>query len=165
MIDTLTQNNLKEIILYEPLTGLFYWKVWKSGRRMHIPIGTKTGSGYLVTTINYKQYSLHRLAFLYMEGAFPPEQVDHIDNNKLNNCWDNLRHANMYQNAQNKPIGLSNTSGVKGVCWDKHNNRWKASIDYNGKVKHVGLFKDKKDAIDAIIEFRNKKHLEFANYN
>lgn len=164
MKENLTQAKLQELVTYEPDTGLFYWRQWKSGRRMDKPLGSKTGAGYLVTTIDYKQYSLHRLAFLYMEGKFPEGQVDHIDNNKLKNKWSNLRHATMFENAQNKLLSTSNTSGFKGVCWDECNNRWKASINYQGKPKHIGMFRNKEDAIEAVRAFRTEVHSEFANH-
>lgn len=161
----ITQKELKEEIIYHPETGLFFWRVFKSGRKMDRAVGAVTGAGYLVTTFHYKQYSLHRLAFLYMLGSFPDGMVDHIDCNKLNNRWDNIRLATIFENAQNKPLGHTNNSGFKGVCWDRTNNRWKASINFNGKAKHLGMFKEKEDAANCVRSFREQVHKEFTRHN
>jgi len=91
----------------------------------------------------------HRLAFLYMEGVFPPNQVDHIDRNRKNNRWENLRTATNAENCRNR-------TGVIGVYENKKTGGWYASIGVEGKSKYLGYFKTKEDALKARQDGENK---------
>lgn len=146
---TLTQARLKELLYYDSATGMFSWLVCAS---RYVSIGDIAGnhhhSGYKYIKINKKLYSAHRLAFLYMEGYFPV-QVDHKDHVRDNNRWNNLRSVNHTMNHQNRTINANNTSGFLGVCWNKANKKWTATIQYNGNKIYLGCFKCKKKAIAA----------------
>ena len=90
----LTQDKLKELITYNPDTGIF---IRKNGARA----GTINNRNYERVSVSGINYLAHRLAFLYMTGEMPDEMVDHINGKTLDNRWCNLRKANKYQNAQN----------------------------------------------------------------
>lgn len=94
----------------------------------------------------------------------PTEQVDHINNNKLDNRRGNLRVASRQQNGFNTPIGKSNSSGYKGASWNKGANKWIATIRVDGNKIHLGLFNTKEEAHQAYCEAATKYFGEFANY-
>ena len=123
----LTQARLKEVLHYDPLTGLFTWRVTKG----NITAGTVAGcpansEGYWRITIDSVKYYAHRLAFLYMLGRWPFEQADHYpDPTTSNNRWANLRDATHGQNTANTH-GESKT-GFKGVTKTKEGNSGRRS--------------------------------------
>ncbi|MEK0324126.1 MAG: HNH endonuclease [Nitrosopumilus sp.] len=149
----LNQEGLKEVLNYDKTTGLFYWKVQPIGR---INVGDQAGSyiqGYNTIMFDGRNYRAHRLAFLWMTGSWPKEQIDHIDQNRANNSWSNLRECTNLQNQGNQKVCKNNVSGYKGVSWHTQRNCWRAQIGIqeNGKnrSKHLGVFTDLKDAVDA----------------
>jgi hypothetical protein len=101
--------------------------------------------GYAVTTVNGKRIWMHRL-LVQCQGAFVP---DHKNRNRLDNRRDNLRVATHGQNAANQSIRKDNTSGFKGVSWNKSVGRWKAQIRDSGKKLYLGCFSDAIDAAKA----------------
>src|SRR5690349_3748218 len=109
---------LREWINYDPATGIFTWA--KSGRGLCIK-GNVAGcvshglKKYWKIRFKDKQYFAHRLAWLWMTGEWPAEQMDHIDGNSLNNRWSNLRAATSHQNCRNAKLPRTNTTGFKGV--------------------------------------------------
>lgn len=108
------------------------------------------GDGYAVTRINGKIKRIHRII---MNIDDPKILVDHINRNILDNRKSNLRFCNKQYNEFNeKPIRKNNTSGFKGVTWDKDNNKWKSSIMINGKNINLGRYLDKNDAVKARLE-------------
>ena len=122
----LTQEYLKEILYYDPETGLWFWfkEVRNSGR-----LAGSKDHGYVSILINSKKrYLAHRLAFLYMLGRWPEKEVDHKDNVKNNNAWDNLRECTSRQNMANRPASKRNKLGVKGVSYHKNNKYYQVHI-------------------------------------
>ena len=97
----------------------------------------------------------------------PPKklEIDHIDNNPLNNQKKNLRICTRSQNLANKPKYKIGTSKYKGVSWDKHNNKWVSCIKYNQKNIHLGRFKNEIDAAKAYNERAKELFKEFAYLN
>lgn len=156
---TLTQSYLNEIFEYRD-GHLYRTKKISDGVNVGDRIGTVDRKGYVVASIFYKKYSVHRLIYL-MKHGYTPSIIDHIDGNKLNNCIENLRPATVMQNAYNSKIPSSNTSGIKGVSWDKKNKKWAVTCSYDGKNRHIGRFIDLQDAINAIDNFRKHHHKEF----
>ena len=136
----LTQERLKEILQYNPDTGLFVWLT--SVGKMNIKgkiAGHIDKDGYVYISINKFRWRAHRLAFLFMEGKIP-FQVDHKDRNPNNNKWENLRECDFSTNSANSKLRSTNTSGYKGVYWSKWNKRWHATIEVKGKSKFLGSF-------------------------
>jgi hypothetical protein len=153
----LTQNYLKEQLHYNPTTGEFNWIEKKQGRPLNGIAGTMDKDGYRCIRINGKSYKAHRLAFLYMTGNFPPEQIDHLNHRRDDNSFINLRHASHKENQRNASMSSNNKSGFTGVSWYKRDKRWVAKIDINGKRKHLGCFKD----LDEAITCRKNANVEF----
>jgi len=133
----ITQKRLKELLSYDHKKGVF---VWLYNERRNNAQGKIAGSfncrGYRRIKIDNKQYSAHRLAFLYMEGSFPPDQVDHINRIKSDNRWCNLRHADYRINSNNR----SSNNAVMGVS--RNYDKWIAYTSNNkGIRKNLGTFK------------------------
>jgi hypothetical protein len=107
------------------------------------------------------QYA-HRLAWLWMIGEWPAEEIDHIDGNPLNNRWKNLRLATRGENQFNRGADYTNTSGYKGVTYHKQCRKWVARIGHKRKSYHLGLFETAKTAHAAYCEAAIRLHGEFA---
>lgn len=160
----LTQNRLKELLHYDPETGVFTWIANNKRIQKGCVAGHEHANGYIRIAIDGYQYKAHRLAWLYMTGESPQQQVDHINNQKHDNRWLNLRLASNAENSLNKPIGKRNTSGVKGVHWSIEKERWLAQLTIQGKKVQIGSFDDIELAQLAIEEARNKFHGKFSNH-
>jgi len=153
----LTQKELKKQVHYDPITGIFTRILVKHGLHdIHKPIGTPLRWGHLAASISGKRYLLHRLAFLYVEGYMPENEVDHIDRNPGNNKWDNLREVSHLCNMRNCKCDKRNTSGITGIYWAKERNKWYAQIRILGKNLYLGYFVDKLDAAKARWEAEKK---------
>lgn len=103
-------------------------------------------NGYVGTTIENKIVRLHHFV---IGSPLNNLEVDHINGNKLDNRRENLRLVTKSQNQMNRGLSSNNTSGTKGVCWDKNNKKWEVRITYNCITKHLGRFTSKSDAIAA----------------
>ena len=146
---TLTQEKLKELLHYDPKTGLFHWKITKKGIRANKLAGHKNYNGYIEICINYKKYLTHRLAFLYMEGYFPEYEVDHINRIRDDNRWKNLRHVSARCNMRNRTLQKNNSSGIAGIYWSKSSKKWECRISITGKELYLGTFNNLRDAAQA----------------
>ena len=146
-LQILTQEKLKKVLTYNPETGLFVYRANKGKVRAGAIAGSFNKSlGYLVICIDYERHYLHRLAYLYMEGTYP-DQIDHINHNKIDNRWSNIRSVTHKENGRNVGLISTNTSGFCGVTWDKANKKWQAAITVLGKSIKIGRFADIEDAI------------------
>ena len=144
---TLTQARLKELLHYDPDTGVFTRKKTINNRaKKGAIVGTVNARGYLVVGIDYNDYYLHRLAWLYVHD-YMPEEIDHDNGFKDQNWINNLKPVTHSENLKNIRIPSDNTSGVVGVGWHKAGKKWRAHINNNGKEVHLGLFEYKDDAI------------------
>lgn len=157
----LTLNNLKDFIVYDPDTGILSWKVDYKSVKAGNPIGSLHHSGYLVCKIDGVQYLVHRLIWFFVTGKWPLVQIDHDDTIKTNNRWLNLREAIHNENQRNKNLQSNNTSGYKGVSWNKRKQKWIAQIKVNGKSLHLGEFDDIQDAIGMRIMAGEIHHEKF----
>lgn len=155
--DELTQCDEFQGITYNKHTGQFF------GTKTTNPVGRMHNKGYWRITHANKCYLAHRLAWFFCYGVWPKE-IDHIDNNKLNNSIGNLREVTHQLNQLNMPLRSNNTSGVKGVNWDKQRKRWRSRVIINGKYFTAGYFKEIKDAEVAIRALRERVHGEFTNH-
>lgn len=158
---TLTQARLLEILHYDPETGEFRWRVNVSSTgRVGEVAGCRNAAGYVVLRLDRKLYLAHRLAFLYMEGRFPPNLVDHKDTDKANNRWANLRHSTQGENAQNKRAAQSNNrrSGLLGVYWSEQHGKWGAKAVVNRKQHHGGFHATPELAHQAYVDLKRRLH-------
>ena len=147
----ISQAQLKEVLEYNHDTGVFTWIKSNGNRRLKAGdvAGTKMKSGYIRITIKGKMYPAHRLAYLYMTGKFPENFIDHINHIKDDNIWTNLRDATNSQNQANRLKLNNNTSGYKGVCWDKERKKWGAQIMYMNKRIYLGRYTTLQEAAEA----------------
>ena len=104
-------------------------------------VGSKHVKGYIHIRAEGKTYKAHRLAFLYMIGNFPADQVDHINQRPADNRWSNLREATNSDNQKNSTLRTDSKSGLMGVCWRQKKQRWAARISHNGR--RVQLYENK----------------------
>lgn len=109
----------------------------------------KDGKEYWALNVNGKHLMAHRMAWLYVHGTIPKNQIDHIDGNGLNNCIDNLRDVTAAENSMNKRKYANNTSGINGVSWDRKKGRWEVKVTVNFKNKRIGRFNNLLDAACA----------------
>lgn len=134
-VKMLTQKRLKELILYDSETGII--KRISNGK----PILTNS-RGYVVVYVDGRLYFAHRLAWLYMTGNEPENQIDHIDGIKNNNKFSNLRDVTNAINTQNthKARPCNKSTGLLGVTANKRDGTFKAQIKINGKNLYLGDF-------------------------
>ena len=159
---SLTAERLRELLHYDPLTGLWTWLVNRGLAKVGDVAGTTTRKQYVQIGIDGCLYRSHRLAFLYINGEWPNGLVDHKNNDGFDNRWDNLREATFSQNAANGKVHRDSASGYKGVSWSKRNRKWRVDICISRKRIHVGNFTNIEDAIAAYAESAGKLFGEFA---
>ncbi len=150
MSSDLTVERLREVINYDPETGIFTWRIQKGRIRpgtVSCYAGGRRRSPHIQIQIDKKPYTGSRLAWLYMTGSWPVAQIDHINFNTLDNRWCNLREATHSQNTGHRRLLRNNTSGYTGV-WRKggKSKKWTAEIRHNGQRINFGLFNNKEDA-------------------
>ena len=151
--------------MFEYRDGALYWKKRKWADKK---VGKRAGwlhpEGYrFVHVKNMGHVREHRVIFM-MHHGYLPKQVDHINGIKDDNRIENLRAADNFGNSQNAKRLSTNTSGVKGVCFDKAAKKWKARIFIDGKRKTVGCYENLSDAEIAIRKIREQSHGEFARH-
>jgi hypothetical protein len=164
---TLTQN---KNFYYDYVRALFdykdgelYWKQSKGNSKAGCKAGTIDKiNKYCYVKINNKRYQLHRIIFLYHHG-YQPIIIDHIDGNGLNNKIENLREATATENQYNSKIRKDNTSGIKGVNWNKIEKKWHVKFQVNGKSKFFGRYYDLNVAKFVCETMRHKYHNKFCN--
>ncbi|MBN9601832.1 MAG: HNH endonuclease [Afipia felis] len=156
----LTAERLREVLSYNPETGNFTWLMhrWLVGK----PAGTIDGHGYLLIRVDGRLYRGCRLVWLYMTGEWPSNQMDHINMDRSDDRWSNLREATNSQNNMNRLARKDNKSGIKGVYWSNSDQRWVASITSNGHRRCLGYFKDKMNAAEAYAMAAQELHKDFA---
>jgi hypothetical protein len=145
----LTQKRLKELLNYNPETGIFRWKESRGCKESGSLAGNKNSYGYIQIQIDRKLYNASRLAYLYIKGYLPEYEVDHEDRVRDNNKWENLRHASRLCNMRNKSIYRNNKSGVTGVYWSKSKAKYESQIRINGKAKYLGHYHSLIEAVKA----------------
>lgn len=160
----ITQAELKKLLHYDPETGIFTRRIRRSNRPAGVVVGSWDMMGYLTIWCLGKSHKSHRLAWLYMTGSWPERHIDHINGVPHDNRWCNLRQAEVCENMWNARIASTNTSGIKGVCWDRLRQKWKARFRVNGRVCNVGRFETREEAADAVRKAREKHHGLFANH-
>lgn len=151
-------NNLKQDLMYEPSTG--HWVRLTSKRTDRIGTRcdtTQHPSGYLCVWYKGKLHLAHRLAYFYMNGEWPQFEVDHVNGERADNRWVNLRAATRAEQMQNLAPMKHNTSGYPGVGQDP-NGRWRAYITVDGKRKHLGYHDTAEQAYAAYVTAKAQHH-------
>jgi hypothetical protein len=158
-----TTERVRKLLDYDPQTGAFRWRNPQSNRVRKGAIAGKIGNrGYLRLGIDGGRYQAHRLAWLWHYGQWPHGDVDHINGQRDDNRIANLRIATRSQNLWNSRRQSRNTSGFKGVSFDKNRRQWQAHICVTGHVIHLGRFSSPEAAHDAYISAATRYFGEFA---
>ena len=141
--------------------------LWEVARSNFIQIGDEAGTrhpqGYKQIYIDGKRYLRHRLVYMMFNG-FMPEQIDHIDGDKENDCIENLRPADWETNGWNTTAKRTNTSGFKNVDWHKKMKKWRVKLSVNKTQKTIGYFSDIELAGLVAEAAREKYHKLYSNH-
>ena len=158
----LTADRLRHLLHYDPDTGVFTWlrpnPNWKQGRT-----GMRAGcfhksSGYCAIKIDSRGYRAHRLAWLYVYGEWPKEELDHVNCDKSDNRIANLRGASRHQNLANAPAWGKNLKGTDQLP----GGRWRAKMCVKYKQITIGIFDTEIEAHEAYLHEVKKLYGEFA---
>lgn len=147
---TLTAERLRELMHYDPETGIFTRKVSTApNARAGDVAGTLMQIGYIAISADNKTHYAHRLAWLYVHGNWPKEQIDHINRDRADNRIANLREVTIKQNQRNLSKASNNTSGHPGVHWRSDRAKWWALIESEGQKHYLGCYNTIEEAIAA----------------
>jgi hypothetical protein len=142
-MNEITQERLKEVMRYEPETGHWFWV--KPPKYNNNLVGKKTGTkdvdGRIRVRVDKKTYRSYRLAWLYMTGEWPKNDIDHIDGNPGNDKWANLRDISRGENVRNQKS--------KGYRWNSERQKWECRYMLNYKTIFVGRFETEQEAKTA----------------
>ncbi len=162
----ITQKRLKEVLDYDPETGIFTWKIKISDCiNLGSIAGTKHNTGYIIIGIDNKNYLAHRLAWFYIYGKWPKKDIDHKDQIKHHNWKSNLRDKSHSFNLRNCGNHKHNKSGVKGVSYVKQSSNWRADININKKNTYLGSFDDFDGAVLARYKAERKANWHLSDPN
>ena len=147
MID---QETVKKLFHYDAESGMLLWrngngrnvKPWQQAKALN-------GHGYYTAKVNGKNYLVHRLAWLYVHGAFPKHDIDHKNRIRNDNRLCNLRAVSRTDNCQNISLPSHNKSGHIGISWFALQKKWTVYVKVNKKNKWLGNYKNLDDAIAA----------------
>ena len=159
-----SQAELVELFEYSPITGELYYKQARGAKSAGSVAGTSFPNGYRYLCINYARYYAHRIIWIMVTGLEPLVNIDHIDGDRSNNSWHNLREASNSINAINQTkLRRNNTSGFTGVWFCKRSNRYIAEAMLNGTKIRLGTFLTAEEASKAYEA--HKRSVLVTNYN
>jgi hypothetical protein len=154
----LTAERLRELLSYDPETGLFTRLVRAGPRGKAGAVVGTSAEDYLICEIDSRPYRLHRLAWLYMHGEWPAGEIDHINGSKADNRLANLRDVSRSMNQQNKHrAGRNNRQGFAGVTRTA-SGRFPARIKVDGALRHLGVFDTPEEAHSAWLVAKQQFH-------
>jgi hypothetical protein len=152
MIDA---KQFRELLRYEPETGKLYWlhrdaarPQWNARYANREAFTALDKDGYRRGKIHRRGYLAHRIIWAIVYGEWP-DQIDHIDGDKVNNRINNLRSVSHAENGKNQKRRNTNTSGVMGVVWSKPSEKWVAQIKVAGRYRYLGMFQNLEEAVAA----------------
>ena len=146
--NNLTQEKLKQLIHYDPNTGIITANMPRPSVKSGDVLGYVANTGYISISLSGKSFLAHRLAWLYMNGYFP-EQIDHINHIRTDNRWVNLREVNDATNKLNTGLSKNSKTKFNGVSFMKTLNKYRAYIMVDRKHIHLGVYKTLEEAIQA----------------
>jgi len=164
---SMTQELALKLWIYNPETGSFRWREYGPKRCTWLEAGSIDSGNYRIVHYGPRgdshAFFVQDLIWLMVHGKWPDNSLDHKNGNGLDNRLDNLRPATMAQNNMNKARSSANTSGFKGVIWNKQRGKWMARIKLNGRMKYLGLF-DNPALAHIVYQQAAQEHFgEFAN--
>lgn len=157
----LTAERLREVLSYNQQTGIFRWRVSIRRTRTGMIAGCLDAHGYWRICIDQRHYKAHRLAWLYVYGEWPSDELDHKDLCRSHNWISNLRVAGQAMNNANRKAYRNNKSGIKGIY--SCQGRWRAMIRQNNKSMHLGCYDTPEEAHRAYCKAAAELFGEFAN--
>lgn len=172
-----TYEYLNECFSYDPTTGVLTrknrprhhftsvasWKITNTqfaGRS----VTTLDGKGYICVSLDQRTYRAHRVIWCMTMGWWPEKELDHINGVTDDNSLLNLREASRSQNLRNTKKPRKNTSGAKGVAWDKKRMRWIARVNVSKRTYNLGRFKTFEEAEQTVRQARVRLHRSFTNH-
>ena len=166
-------EDLRKYLSYDPCSGKLTWlprtddmfskgtvgfcKRWNTKYAGKPALNYTNAHGYLVGPINGNMAAAHRVAYAIMIGLWPIDNIDHINGNRTDNRWENIRAASNSENVKNSSRRSDNSSGFGGVDWHPQTKKWRARISVNNCRIHVGMFECKDEAIAA----RKRANIEY----
>lgn len=159
---TITADELRKLLSYNRRTGQFRWRESRGGHLAGSVAGYADPSGRVWIRIKGRLYAASRLVWLHVHGTWPKRIADHKNRNPGDNRLTNLREATQAENLWNRPQQVNNTTGVKGVHFDKANNLYRARITVRGKDICLGRHKSKGAAAAAYAKAAAEHHGAFA---
>jgi hypothetical protein len=159
----LTQEYLREIFDYDPETGILRWKI-RPANRVSIgdEVGTLHHTGYREVMLSGKHYQIHRLIWAYVEGQIQSNlEIDHINNIRNDNRWENLRLCTRQENTKNRLKYSNNTSGYKGSSYHIGKGKYESNIGVSGKLRYLGSYNTPEEAHEAYCRASELYHGEF----
>lgn len=159
----ITCEKVRQLFSYDKKVGLLIRKVRRSNQHIGTVAGRVGNHGAIVIHIEGRLYLAHRLIWLYVTGAFPKDKIDHINGDKMDNRWSNLRECTQAQNLCNTKLRSNNKTGAKGVHIHSQ-GRFRVQVKKGGVIVFDKLFDDLATAKQAAIDNRNKFHGQFARH-
>lgn len=154
-----TPAQLRQLFDYDPSTGVFTHLTYRGRKGGRTEIGSIAGYvnplGYRLIGIRGRGYMAHRLAWLYVYGRWPNRFIDHVNGKPDDNRIENLREADYKENGENRKLNRTNTSGHRGVSWDRDRQRWVATVIHRRLTYFAGSFEDKSAAVAAVRALRD----------
>lgn len=175
MVSTIDIATLHEMVICEADSGLLFWKkrepsAFKAGKKTSehscnswnakyagMPaFSNHHNDGYLCGSILGKKFLAHRIVWAMHNSAWPSGEIDHINHDRTDNRIENLRDVLRSENSKNLSRSTNNPSGITGVYWFKPTMKWVAKLQADGKIHHLGYFKDIRAAKAARISAQKK---------
>jgi len=153
-------STVRSLLRYDESTGEFFWLHRRNRQLAGAKAGGMKSTGHIDIAIFRKRYFAHRLAWLYVYGAWPTKPLDHINGNPADNRICNLRELEVWQNNQNRHRVSRSKSGSKllGTSYCKREQKWRASIGIDGRKLSLGYFHSEEEAHAAYLEGKRKHH-------
>jgi hypothetical protein len=139
----LTADRANQVLSYSPETGELRWKVTLSNVNVagNIAGGISKAERRISISVDREKLRAHSVIWLMMTGKWPTE-IDHINGDATDNRWANLREVSHRENMRNRKVCTNNKSGIMGVCWNKHAQKWRARVKVLDKQYEIGSFID-----------------------
>lgn len=161
---------LRQLLRYEPDTGLLFWrerpvemfsssarhKGWNARCAGKLALSTNHNAGYKCGPVNNKLLLAHRVVVALVRGEWPSGEVDHINGDRSDNRWENLRVVSHADNSRNRAMSQRNSSGAMGVYWNPVNQNWTAEIKHEGAKRHLGSFQSIREAKAARVRAQSE---------